>query len=331
MEVRELGRTGIPVFNIGIGTGVLGMDDIRAVYVERRFDSVNEELGARALTAAIEGLIAATEAQGYSHKDARILVDTAALYGNRRSERIIGAVLQESPWLRDYVLITTKAGHTFGGLDYSRDALLASIDISKQLTGIEHFEVVYLHDPMGLPEEVVYQARAGLIDAGAADYVGIAANDPDTNLTYIQSGLFPVAVVPETTSLVNRGIERGIIQAAEEFNVGLVAATAIEKGWLTDNPPSDDASVPGRHFSRECLDHMASIRSLCGELGIPTLAAAMAWPTHAYPQVTTSLVGISSIQQATELSGAAATDITEEMWNAIEKLAVHFDNQRTTT
>src|SRR3989338_7990854 len=162
MHIHTLGRTGIKVFSVGIGTaglGILEHGDFMRVYVEKRVDLVDQELGKEALAQAISGLIAVAKAQGHKSGDARIVVDTAAFYEGRLSEKMIGEVLRENPEFRPWVLVTTKVGQTLdGGVNYDPAHLSESLKMSAENLGVEGFEVVYLHDPMGLPEDLVHDA-----------------------------------------------------------------------------------------------------------------------------------------------------------------------------
>jgi D-threo-aldose 1-dehydrogenase len=334
MEIRKLGKTDISIFAVGIGTGTLGAkttEDVEIIRSGKGSSTINHKTGKEALVRVVSGMIDAAKKDGSAPEDAKILIDTAAMYGDRRSERIIGEVLKEHPEFIDWVLVTTKTGRTYPDkIDYSKDGLLRSIEESRKLTGIERFRIVYLHDPMDLPEKTVYEAREFLLKENVANHIGIAANDPDTNQKYIESGLFPAALIPETTSLINRRIENGILQAAEKNNIGLVAATVIEKGYLTSNPPPRNFSVTGRTITEECFERIEQIRNLCDKLGIPILAAAVQWPTYKYAQVTTSLIGISIPKDAEEAVVAATITIPDPAWKEIEKLATHFEGQRIT-
>ena len=332
MHIRTLGRTGIKFFSVGIGTAGLGImehSDFLRVYVEKRVDLVDQGLGKAALTRAISGLIAMAKAQGHKSGDARIVVDTAAFYEGRLSEKMIGEVLSAVPEFCPWVLVTTKVGQTLdGGVNYGHNHLAESLLKSSELVGVEKFEVVYLHDPMGLPEETVYSARKMLEAERWANHIGVAANDPDTNEKYIASSKFSVAVVPQAVSLLNTRIERGILTHAARHNTGLVAATVIERGLLSETPPMLDKIKAGREFSAECVQHSWQIRMFCLQKGISINAAAIQWPAWRYPEVAVSVVGIQNLQQAEDLVRAAGIEIADELFRELQPMVKHFDAKR---
>lgn len=332
MHIHALGRTGIKVFPVGVGTAGLGIhlvEDFFRVYVEKNKSLVDRNLGRIALATALSGLISLAKEQGFREGYARILVDTAAFYEGRESERIIGEVLEATPEFIPWVLVTTKVGQTLdGGVNYDPAHIRDSLQESAELLGVNDFELVYLHDPMGLPENVVFAAREAIEKSGFAKFVCIAANDPDTNEKFIASGLFPAAVVPGAVSLVNTKIEQGILSHAARHNVGLVAATVIERGLLLDNPPSLD-KMGGRRFSLECVEYAQKMRAFCNEKGFSLGAAAIQWPAWRYSEVAVSIVGIQNRKQADDLVQAAGVTIPEKFFLELQGLVKHFDAERT--
>lgn len=332
MHIRVLGKTGIKIFSVGIGTAGLGIhpnEDFFRVYGEKNVGLVDRDSGKIALATAISGLISLAKERGFRQGDARILVDTAAYYEMRESERMIGEVLANTPEFLSWVLVTTKVGQTLdGGVNYDRAHMLDSLLESAELLGVNDFELVYLHDPMGLPEDTVFAARKAVKESGFAKFVGMAANDPDTNERFIASGLFPAAVVPGAVSLLNTRIERGISAHAAKNSVGLVAATVIERGLLTDTPPSLD-KMGGRKFSAECVEYAQKLRVFCNAKGFSLNAAAIQWPAWRYPEVAASIVGVQNKKQAEDLVRAAATAIPEKFFLELRGLVRHFDAERT--
>lgn len=331
MHIRTLGRTGIKVFSVGVGTAGLGIhraEDFFRVYVEKNTDLVDRELGKQALVSVLAGMMVKAGKQRFEKKDVRILVDTAAFYEGRESERMIGEVLSEFPVFRKLTLVTTKVGQTLhGGVNYDPAHIRDSLQESAELLGVNVFELVYLHDPMGLPEDTVFKAREAVLESGLAEFVGIAANDPDTNEKFIASGLFPAAVVPGAVSLINTKIEQGILTYAARHNVGLVAATVIERGLLLDNPLPLD-KMGGRTFSAECVEYAEKMRVFCHEKGFSLSAAAIQWPVWRYPEIAVSIVGIQTKEHAWDLTRVAGASIPEDFFLELQGLVKHFDAVR---
>jgi aryl-alcohol dehydrogenase-like predicted oxidoreductase len=133
MQSKILGRTGLPISIVGVGTAFLGMSNLNQQAgnnYEALVANLDEELGVQTIHAGIEA--------------GCTLIDTAALYGGGRSESMIGRALAERPDLAAKVIVTTKVGRTLEGRDYSYDAILRSIEASQRRLGIERFKVVSL-------------------------------------------------------------------------------------------------------------------------------------------------------------------------------------------
>ena len=134
----------------------------------------------------METLLAAIDA-GYR------FLDTAVLYGRSLSESMIGEALRQRADIRGDIIVTTKAGRSYEGFDFSYDGILRCVEGSLERLGMDRLEIVYIHDPMDYPMDEVLSARGALgalrhlQDQGVIDFIGTAANDPPTNLPYIQN------------------------------------------------------------------------------------------------------------------------------------------------
>jgi D-threo-aldose 1-dehydrogenase len=318
MRTKVLGRTGIEVSIVGLGTAFTGMpivDATAGTYEELAAD-INDEIGTQTVHAALEA--------------GCTLIDTAALYGGGRSESIIGRALAARPDLAAKTIVTTKVGRTLEGQNYSYDAILRSIETSQQRLGLEHFEVVYIHDAMNVPMEQVMGKNAALgalrrlQDEGIVRFVGTAADDPRTNARYIQTGEFDAAVVPRAWSLINQFAAEHILPAAEKHNVGLVIATSLERGLLATGPISG-ASYFDRNYSAACQDHVAKIQEFCQQHGLSLLAVAIQWCTR-HPQIATTIPGARFPSEAIANAQAAEVDIPESFWGELEPLIRHWND-----
>ena len=265
MRSKTLGRTGLEVSIVGLGTAFLGMPtvDAAAGSYEALVANLDDDLGVQTVHAALEA--------------GCTLIDTAALYGGGRSEKIIGQALRARPDLAARCTVTTKVGRTLAGYDYSYDGVMRSIETSQRNLGLDRFDVVYIHDAMGVPwEEVMGKGGAlaalrALQDQGVVRFVGTAADDPRTNAPYIESGEFDAAVVPRAWSLLNQYAAQRILPAAERHNVGIVTATPIERGLLATGP-LPGASYFDRNYSAACQAHAGMLQEFCQAHGLPRAA-----------------------------------------------------------
>ena len=157
MRTKILGRTGIEVSIVGLGAATLGMPDIAAMELQ--------------YVTKPEGMVCMNESQGVETiiealKAGATLIDTAPLYGNGTSERIIARVFRERSEFKGQCLVTTKVGHHRRGddFDFSYDAVMRSVDDSQKRLEQNQFPVLYLHDPMGQDMKFV-MSRKGAFGA----------------------------------------------------------------------------------------------------------------------------------------------------------------------
>ncbi|MFN8440177.1 MAG: aldo/keto reductase [Caldilineaceae bacterium] len=318
MQSKILGRTGLELSIVGLGTAFSGMRTIKEAQAsyEALVSGIDEELGVQTVQAAIES--------------GCTLIDTAALYGGGKAEEIIGHALAERPDLAQRCIVTTKTGRMIHGYDYSYDGVMREVEASLRRLRFSQLPVVYIHDPMGVPmEEVMGKDRAlgalrKLQDQGVVRFIGTAADDPRVNVRYIETGEFDAAVVPRAWSLINQFALRGILPAAIKHNVGLVIATSLERGLLATGPQPDTVYYD-RNYSPECQAHVGKIQQLCQAHHVPLLAVALQWVTR-HPQVTTTIPGARFPDEARANAEAATVAIPESFWGELEPLLRHFDD-----
>jgi D-threo-aldose 1-dehydrogenase len=314
VQTKVLGRTGLEVPVVSLGTVFIG-DVSPAGEV---WKVVDEDLGAETVVAAIEA--------------GCTLVDTAPLYENTQSEKIIGRVLRERPDLAAKCTVTTKVGYDMdnGGHNFTYDGVRRCVDGSLARLGLDGFDVLYIHDPMGYPMADV-MASDGALGAlralqkeGVLKYVGIAANDPEANGPYIETGEFDAAVVPDAWSLLNRKAESLVFPAIEKHNVGVALATPLERGLLATGP------IPGRkylnrQFGEATLDRVAKIKALCGDYGVPLVAVSLQWCTR-HPLVATTIPGGRNKQEVVENAQAGGIEIPDALWQDLEPLIQDWED-----
>lgn len=318
MKTKTLGRTGLPVSIVGLGTAFMGMRTISKAMTSYQslIDSLDEELGVQTVHAALEA--------------GCTLIDTAALYGGGAAESMIGRALKERPDLAAKCIVTTKCGRTIDGYDYSYDAVMRQVESSLQRLSMPQLAVVYIHDAMGVPLlEVMGRGRAlsalrKLQEQGVVRFIGTAADDPRTNVQYIETAEFDAAVVPRAWSLINQFAANRILPAANKHNVGLVIATSLERGLLATGPREGNIYYD-RDYSPACQEHVRKIQMLCQAHGIPMLAAALQWVSR-HPQVTTTIPGARFPEEATANAQAAQVEIPETFWAELAPLIRHFDD-----
>lgn len=317
MRAKRLGRTEMRLPVVGIGTAFTGIptQNDTAVEVDEGQRWLDEELGVRTLVAAIDA--------------GCTFFDTAVLYNRSLSETMIGEALRQRPEAKDKLTVTTKAGRWFDHYDFRFDAIIRSVELSLERMGLDRLPIVYIHDAMGQPlDEVVSDEGAlgalrQLQAQGIIKHVGVACNNPQTNLEYIKTGEFDAAVIADCWSLINHIAAREILAEAAKHDVGLVGATPLERSLLVTGP-REGTKYLNRVFPQECLDHVSKIQRLCARYDVPMLAVALQWCTR-HPQVASVIPGARIPEEAESCLAAAELEIPDELWDDLNPLLKHFD------
>lgn len=295
MQERLVGRTGLRVSRLGLGTGSWGRD--------------TDEHEAR------DQLVAFVEAGGS-------LLDTASSYGAEVSERVIAPLIGDVV-ARDDIVLASKAG--FGtrgtGPDVSRRAMLRSLDQSLVRLGVSHLDLWQVHawsdlvpldETLGALDQAVASGKARY--AGVSDYTGW-----QTALAYARAGgAGAIASTQVEYSLLNRSVEREVVPAARALGMGVLAWAPLGRGVLTGKyrtgVPSDSrgasAHLAGfvepylQPASRRIVEGVA--RAADG-LGVSPVEVALAW-VRDRPGVAAALVGART---AAQLKGSLSSDDVE--------------------
>lgn len=257
-------------------------------------------------------------------------IDTANVYGNGRSEEIIGSWFAANPGARDEMVLATKAGITRDPeRRFNNDAeyLEASLDQSLERLGVDHVDLFYVHryDRTHSPEDVAGSLKR-LIDAGKTKAVGFSEIAPSTLRRAFSE--CPIAAVQSEYSLSTRAPELGLVQTCAELGTTLVAFSPVGRAFLTDDPFSFER-VQSMAFTKSNPrfiepNYSANIlatdrlRALAAEIGEPTAALAIAWlisrGDHVLP-----IPGTKNTAHLAELVRGTEITLSEDALDEIEK------------
>ena len=261
-------------------------------------------------------------------------------YGS--AELNFGRILREDlRSYRDELLISTKAGWDmwpgpYGQGGGSRKYVLASLDQSLSRLGLDHVDIFYSHrfDP-DTPLEETLGALATAVQQGKALHVGISSYSAakTREAAVILRGLGARCLIHQPSyNLLNRWIERGLLDVLGEEGIGCIAFTALAQGLLTDKYLSGvprDARInrPGggsllqAHLSEENLARVRALNQIARERGQSLAQMALAWVLRD-PRMTSTLIGASSPAQIRENVGALANlRFSEDELRAIDQHA----------
>ncbi len=307
MKTTRLGRDGPEISHIGLGAmsfaGIYG-------------NATVEESHA---------ILDACMTSGVSH------IDTSNVYGNGRSEEIIGSWLADNPTARAKLSIATKAGICRDAerrINNDPDHLEESLNASLERLGVDHVDLFYVHryDTAHSPEDVAGTLKR-LIDSGKTRAVGFSEIAPSTLRR--ASTECPIAAVQSEYSLSTRAAELGLTQTCAELGTTLVAFSPVGRAYLTDTPFSLEKAQsmaftannprfvePNYSYNIAQTD---KFRALAADMGEPTAALAIAWliarGAHVLP-----IPGTKNTAHLAELVRGAEIDLTDEDLARIDKV-----------
>ncbi len=224
MRRRRLGSTGYEVSEVGLGAWAIGAD----------WGPVAEDDAVATIQAAID--------HGVD------FIDTADVYGDGRSERLVGSVRRGRPDAR--LVIATKAGrrlspHRADG--YTADNLRRFVDRSLTNLQMDSLDVLQLHCP---PTDVydrpeVFAALDDLVDEGKIRHYGVSVEKVEEALAAIEyPGVETVQII--YNMFRQRPAER-FLPLAAEHDIGVIARVPLASGLLTGKLTSDTEFAPDDH------------------------------------------------------------------------------------
>jgi len=231
MDHRSLGTTGYDVTEVGLGTWQIGGD----------WGNVSDEEGRDAVRAALDAGID--------------FLDTADVYGDGRSERLVADVLDERD-ARGEVTVATKAGRRLDPHEadrYTRENLERFVDRSRENLGVDSLDLLQLHCPPWptyyRPE--TFDALAALREAEKVDAYGVSVEKVEQATKAVEyDGVETVQIV--FNPFRQRPGERFFERAREE-DVGVIVRVPLASGLLTGTVDADTEFPENDHrnFNRE--------------------------------------------------------------------------------
>jgi len=259
-------------------------------------------------------------------------------YGS--SEINFGRVMREDfrPY-RDELIISTKAGYDMWPGPYgdhgSRKYLLASLDQSLGRMGLDCVDIFYSHrfDPE-TPLAETMGALHTAVRSGRALYAGISSYSAErtAEAAAIMHRLgTPLLIHQPSYSMLNRWIERGLLDILEREGIGCIAFSPLAQGVLTGkylggvpagSRAAQDGSLTSDQLSEETLGHVRALGEIARRRGQTLAQMAISWVLRD-KRVTSALIGASSVTQLEEnLAAAQKTEFTEEELAEIDRHAV---------
>jgi D-threo-aldose 1-dehydrogenase len=290
---RQVGRTGLTVPLLGLGTAPFSRDVTEAT---------------------------AVETIGYALEAGARFIDTAPLYGAGLAERFVGKALQGVP--RDSYVLATKIGRVLPeepggaiGFDYSRDGVLRSIEESLNRLGLDRIDILHIHDPDDHYREALehaYPTLAELRSQGVIGAVGAGMNQWQMEADFARAADFNCFLLAGRYTILEQTSLDEYLPLCQEKGIGVFLGGVYNSGILATG------AQPGATYNyaaappaiRERVDGIAAI---CTRHGVSLQTAAARFPL-AHPAVTALLIGAQSPAEYAETIAALRTPIPAALW-----------------
>lgn len=283
---RPVGSAGLRLPRIGLGTATFGW----------LYTDVSTKQAVETVSAALAAGI------GY--------IDTAPSYGLGRAESKLGAALRDRPALP---VLSTKVGRLLrpspdgssdpafpgapalvGVVDWSADGVRRSLDESLTRLGLDHVDIVYMHDPDDTEGEIyatAYPALARLRDEGVVRAIGVGMNQTQMPTRFVTSLDLDVVLLAGRYTLLDHSALDELFPACLDNDVSVVAAGVFNSGVLADHQHNPTYSYSPA--SQAILERAARLADVCADHGT-TLATAALHFSLSHPAVVTALLGMRS-------------------------------------
>jgi aryl-alcohol dehydrogenase-like predicted oxidoreductase len=312
MEQRALGRSGLAVSRLGLGTASWGRD------------TDEEDAAAQ--------LVAFREAGG-------TLLDVVPEQACLPTEPLVGRLLRDVVPRPELVLAARAAGRPGPGGPGSRGQLLAALDSTLRRLGTDYVDLWQLPGwGAGVPLEETLSALDTAVSSGRVHYAGVsnlAGWQTAAAATWQRAwpGRAPVVASQVEYSLLERGVEREVVPACAYAGIGLLAWSPLGRGVLTGKyrhgTPSDSRGASphrhlrtfvGRYLTAAAARIVEAVVTAADGLGTSPLAVALAW-VRDRPGVTAPILGARTVGQLAGLLAADAVILPGEIRAALDDVS----------
>jgi aryl-alcohol dehydrogenase-like predicted oxidoreductase len=315
MEYRQLGRSGLRVSKLALGTMTFGG--------QGKFRAVGEtdlETARRQIDIAVDAGVN--------------LIDTADVYSDGASETIVGQALQGR---RDSLLLATKARFSMGDgpndAGLSRHHIIRACEASLRRLQTDHVDLYQVHEWDGqTPLEETLSALDQLIQSGKVRYVGCSNFAGWQVMKALgiadRTGLPRFVSQQVYLSLQERSAEYEIVPSAIDQGLGLLIWSPLAGGLLSgkyrrdQEPPAGsrragDWDEPPVYDEDKLYDTVDVLVEIADELQVSPARVALSWLLQR-PAVTTVIIGARTDQQLTDNLAAAELTLTDAQVDRLE-------------
>ncbi|MEE2657768.1 MAG: aldo/keto reductase [Candidatus Latescibacterota bacterium] len=311
MKRTTLGSTGLEVTQLGLGCAALG-----GLYGDIP-DEQAHDVVRRALDHGLN------------------LFDTAPLYGSGKSEIRVGNMLREVP--REEFVLCTKVGRVLDPVspddgdrgqdiydnppplkpifDFSHDGVMRSVEESLNRLGLDHVDVLHIHDPDDHWKDAIsgaYPAIAELRSQGVIAGVSAGMNQSEMLARFAREGDFDCFLLAGRYSLLEQGALDELFPLCEQKNIGILAGGTYNSGILAKGAQAG-AKYNYSDAPDEIIQEARRLEKIAECHDVNLKAAASQFPL-AHPVVTAIIPGTRQPDRVTENFDLLKVEIPGEFW-----------------
>jgi D-threo-aldose 1-dehydrogenase len=324
IATRTFGRSGLTVTDMGFGGAPIG----------NFLRPISEEMAAAMVQEAWDA--------GMRY------YDTAPYYGHGLSEARLGACLRWKP--RHEFVLSSKVGRVLkakpraaidfkpwvDGLpfecifDYSYDGTMRSFEDSLQRLGLEHIDILFIHDAdvftHGREKQQVYfrEAMAGcypalvkLKEQGAVKAIGVGVNDTDVMLDFMRAGDFDCLLMAGRYTLLEQDTLDELLPLCEKRGAAIVIGGGLNSGILATG------AVPGAKYNyapapAAIMERVGRIEEVCRHHAVPLPAAALQF-LLGHPAVASHVPGTRTLDQLRQNIAWMSHPIPRALWTDLKE------------
>jgi aryl-alcohol dehydrogenase-like predicted oxidoreductase len=312
MEYRALGRTGVQVSKLCLGTMMFGA-----------WGNTDHDESTRIIHRALDAGIN--------------FVDTADVYSEGESEEILGKALKGR---RDDIVLATKFWGSMGDDPnrggVSRRWIIAEVENSLRRLGTDWIDLYQMHRPVPDTDlDETLSALTELVQQGKVRYIGSssfsAGEIVEAQWTARERNLQRFRTEQPPYSLLVRGIELDVLPTARRHGMGILTYSPLAGGWLSgswtaDSSPTSparqrlaarfDMSLPENQRKLEAVEQLATVAD---EAGVPLIELAIAFVVN-HPAVTSAIIGPRTMEQLDSQLPAAEVALDPATLHRIDEI-----------
>ncbi|MET8805811.1 aldo/keto reductase [Streptomyces sp. NPDC004546] len=292
MQYRRLGKTGLSVSVIGVGTWQFG-----------------GEWGKDFSRTEADAILGRARDCGIN------LIDTAECYGDHLSESLVGKAIARD---REHWIVATKFGHRFHGLhsrteEWSAKEVVEQLERSLRTLGTDHIDLYQFHSGSDevFDQDELWGALRGQVEAGKVRHLGISIGSNANLHQTDRASEVGASVIQLVYSRLDREPEQAVLASCTRQDLGVLAREPLAGGLLSGKyapgtrftDPADTRSHRPDARLQARLEEVERIRRTEVPLGAGMAAWALGWCLH-NPVVSAVIPGCKSVDQVD--SNAAA-------------------------